>query len=122
MNNTKYYIAYGSNMSAQQMAIRCPDAKLVGTGWLNGYRLAFHLHATVERTKEAGSRVPVAVWTIEPQDERKLDRYEGVPHYYTKHTRTVEMMDGSQIKGLIYLMKFKRVFWKRKFLMKQMRE
>lgn len=108
MTNTKYYIAYGSNMSTSQMALRCPDAKLVGTGWLNGYRLAFHLHATVERTKEAGSRVPVAIWTIEPQDERKLDRYEGVPHYYTKHTRTVEMMDGSQIQGLIYLMKFKR--------------
>lgn len=45
MTNTKYYIAYGSNMSTSQMALRCPDAKLVGTGWLNGYRLAFHLHA-----------------------------------------------------------------------------
>lgn len=109
MENMKYYIAYGSNMSAQQMAFRCPDAKLVGTGYLKNHRLAFYLHATVERVNSStGSTVPVAVWQISAQDEKNLDRYEGVPSYYSKRMRTVEMSDGSQIKGLMYLMEMKR--------------
>ena len=44
------YIAYGSNMSGEQMAVRCPGAKLVGTGILEGAQLEFYLHATVEKT------------------------------------------------------------------------
>lgn len=30
MKNKKYYIAYGSNLSVEQMAYRCPDAKIAG--------------------------------------------------------------------------------------------
>lgn len=30
MKNKKYYIAYGSNLSVEQMADRCPDAKIAG--------------------------------------------------------------------------------------------
>lgn len=30
MNEKKYYIAYGSNLSVEQMAQRCPDARIVG--------------------------------------------------------------------------------------------
>ena len=41
------YIAYGSNMVEEQMAYRCPNAKLVGTGQLPNHRLEFYLHATV---------------------------------------------------------------------------
>ena len=33
------YIAYGSNMVQEQMAFRCPNARLLGTGWL--LRLGF---------------------------------------------------------------------------------
>ena len=37
------YIAYGSNMVKEQMAYRCPGAKLIGTGYLPNHRLAFYL-------------------------------------------------------------------------------
>ena len=33
------YIAYGSNMVQEQMAVRCPDARLIGTGYIAGARL-----------------------------------------------------------------------------------
>ena len=33
------YIAYGSNMVEEQMAWRCPTARLVGTGTITGARL-----------------------------------------------------------------------------------
>ena len=98
------YIAYGSNMVQEQMAYRCPDAKLIGTGYISGARLEFYLHATVEKTGDMRNRVPVAVWEISPKDERSLDRYEGFPSYYTKESWPVHMNDGSQIDGMIYIM------------------
>ena len=93
------YIAYGSNMVEEQMAYRCPDAKLIGMGYIQGARLEFYLHATVERTRAHDAKVPVAVWEISDADERCLDRYEGYPTYYTKHRRRVVMDDGSEIWG-----------------------
>ena len=97
------YIAYGSNMVEEQMAFRCPNARLLGTGWLPNHRLEFYLHATVERSRARGARVPVAVWEIDAEDEQNLDYYEGFPKYYTKHKRTVQMDDGSQIEGMVYI-------------------
>jgi len=99
------YIAYGSNMIEEQMAYRCPDARLIGVGYLPGYQLEFYLHATVERSQIKDAHVPVAVWEISAADEQRLDRYEGYPSYYTKEDRTVRMSDGSEINGMIYLMK-----------------
>ena len=98
------YIAYGSNMVEEQMAYRCPNAKLIGTGQLPNHRLEFYLHATVERSRARGASVPVAVWEIDADDERSLDRYEGFPTYYTKHRRKVLMDDGSEIEGMVYIM------------------
>ena len=98
------YIAYGSNMVEEQMAHRCPNARLIGMGQLPNHRLEFYLHATVERSRAHGASVPVAVWEIDADDERSLDRYEGFPTYYTKHRRKVLMDDGSEIEGMIYIM------------------
>lgn len=106
--DTMKYIAYGSNMSKEQMAYRCPDAKLIGTGYIKGYTLEFYLHATVDRSVNLNSRVPVAVWEINPRDERSLDYYEGFPRYYGKSTETVYMDDGTKVRGMIYLMRLIR--------------
>ena len=78
----KHYIAYGSNMSVEQMAGRCPDAELLGTAVLDGWRLAFKGCATIE--KKDGYRTPVLVWRISERDEESLDRYEGFPTFYYK--------------------------------------
>ena len=97
------YIAYGSNMSMEQMGFRCPDAWVVGVGYLEDYKLEFYLHATVEPSNK-GDRVPVVVWEISENDEKSLDVYEGCPNYYVKQTATVRMSDGEEIVGLIYVM------------------
>ena len=55
----KLYFAYGSNMNLNQMAFRCPDAEVVDTVRLEGYRLAFRTNgggngvATILPKKEA---------------------------------------------------------------------
>lgn len=104
---TKKYIAYGSNMVQEQMALRCPNAKLVGLGFLKHYKLEFYLHATVEPCGKRNAKVPVAVWEIDEDAERRLDVYEGYPSYYRKETCAVTMLNGSQIKGMVYVMNTK---------------
>ena len=98
------YIAYGSNMVKEQMAARCPDARLLGVGHIERAQLEFYLHATVKRSRIKGAHVPVAVWELSKDDERHLDLYEGVPHYYKKEKWPARMKDGSEIQGMIYLM------------------
>ena len=98
------YIAYGSNMVEDQMAVRTPDAKFLGLGTLPNHRLEFYRHATAEPDDTCAEGVPVAVWEISNADERRLDVYEGFPYYYSKEEATVRMPDGSEIKGMVYTM------------------
>ena len=105
--NKRYYIAYGSNLSVEQMAHRCPDAKVAGMAALKDWKLVFRSHATIEPCE--GRVVPVLIWAISQRDERNLDRYEGYPSYYTKQDMTVTMtdLDGNnpqEITAMVYLM------------------
>jgi gamma-glutamylcyclotransferase (GGCT)/AIG2-like uncharacterized protein YtfP len=91
---SKLYLAYGSNLNRQQMAHRCPTAKVVGTTFLEGYKLLFRgphagAVATVEPSKD--DKVPVMIWEIQDRDEAALDVYEGFPRLYTKETVKVKL-------------------------------
>ena len=104
---TTLYAAYGSNLNIKQMSYRCPTAKPIAKSWLHDYRLVFKgsprgAHATV--IPEEGQEVPLVIWEISAQDERYLDRYEGVAGgYYTKEYMEVEV-DGEMKEVLIYIM------------------
>ena len=83
----KYYLAYGSNLNIPQMQFRCPEARIVGTAVIEGYRLLFKgsktgSYLTIEKAE--GYEVPVGVWEVSERDERNLDRYEGYPTFYYK--------------------------------------
>ncbi|MBE7100188.1 MAG: gamma-glutamylcyclotransferase [Clostridiales bacterium] len=109
----RLYIAYGSNLNIAQMQYRCPRAKLLGTGVINGYELEFKgfptsAYATI--SPKEGASVPVGVWEIGPSDERSLDRYEGYPSHYFKENVSVQMQDGSQVDGMVYIMNPKMKF------------
>lgn len=79
------YAAYGSNLDPAQMRERCPHSPLVGTGWLEGWRLTFGgaelgwkdgpLATVVE---EPGDRVYVALYDLHAFDEASLEQWEGV--------------------------------------------
>lgn len=88
----RYYIAYGSNLNVQQMRMRCPSARIIGTSVLEDHKLLFKgsktgSYLTVE--KKPGSSVPVGVWEVTPADEKTLDRYEGFPNFYYKKELTL---------------------------------
>ena len=102
----KLYLAYGSNLNLEQMANRCPTAKVVGNSKINGYRLLFRVaHAGAVATIEPfkGESVPVLAWEITPADEAALDRYEGWPFLYRKETIKVRL-NGKTVQAMVYIM------------------
>ncbi len=104
----QYYFAYGSNINLQQMALRCPNAKVVGPCVLENYELLFRGNgggfgvATI--AAKAGSRVHGLLWKITPRDEQRLDVYEGYPHLYAKQTVTVKAVSGEKVAVMAYVM------------------
>lgn len=90
MKNKKYYIAYGSNLSVEQMAYRCPDAKIAGQAVLAGWELLFRGCATIAPNPKKNT--PVLVWEISERDEGNLDLYEGYPNYYRKEDLNIELL------------------------------
>ena len=100
------YFAYGSNMNLEQMSRRCPNAKVAGTAFLEGYELLFRgsLHGAVATIEpKADSNVPIVIWEITPTDEEALDRYEGFPHFYHKEYLTVDF-NGIPTEMMVYIM------------------
>ena len=103
---SKYYIAYGSNLNVKQMAIRCPDAKLIGTGLINNYELVFRgsRHSAVATVEpKNNSKVPVGIWEISDKDGRSLDIYEGYPKLYVKKPMLISQ-GNVQYEAMLYVM------------------
>lgn len=109
----KLYIAYGSNLNLKQMKYRCPTAKFVGKGVVKNYELQFKgmphcSYATIAPC--IGKSVPVALWELQPRDEKLLDRYEGYPSHYFKQELPVKLNNGSEITAMVYIMNLKQQF------------
>ena len=102
----RYYVAYGSNLNLEQMAVRCPTARVVGATALEGWRLLFrgaHVGAVATAEPCVGESVPVLVWEILPDDEEALDHYEGWPHLYRKEAVSV-LLDGKPTDAMVYIL------------------
>ena len=107
----KYYLAYGSNLNVRQMALRCPTAKAIGTAIIKDYELLFKGSKTgayLMIEPKVGAEVPVAVWSVEPADEQRLDMYEGYPAFYYKAELDlpVRYFSGKSVvrKAFVYIM------------------
>ena len=113
MAKKRLYVAYGSNLNTYQMKFRCPTARLVGTGIIKDHELQFKgrkdsAFATIAPSE--GGSVPVAVWELQPRDEKALDRYEGFPNHYFKQDIPVEMKNGETVNGMVYIMNLRQDF------------
>ena len=109
----RLYVAYGSNLNLYQMKVRCPTARLIGTGIVKDHELQFKgrsYSAFATIAPKHGSTVPVAVWELKESDEKFLDRYEGYPSHYFKRTVPVEMKNGKTISGMVYIMNLRQNF------------
>lgn len=107
----RYYAAYGSNLNLEQMKLRCPDAKAIGTAVIEDYELLFKgsktgSYLTIE--PDIKSQVPVGIFEVSPADEKALDRYEGYPVFYYKKAMKipVKLANGKtkKLKIFVYIM------------------
>lgn len=87
------YFGYGSNLWLHQMSIRCPTSQYLGVArlasytWLindRGYANVVESNKTESTATEYSDVVYGLVFLLEQEDERRLDRNEGVPVAYTK--------------------------------------
>ncbi len=96
-----YYLAYGSNLNKKQMQYRCPQSRLVGSMILDGYELQFRTYLTI--INNPSGKVPIGIWEITSDDERRLDIYEGYPKFYRKEYIDISVC-GKKEKALVYIM------------------
>ena len=98
----RHYAAYGSNLDPGRMRAYCPHSPMVGTGWLEGWRLTFAGEeelgwegAVCTIVESSGDRVFVALYDVHPWDEAQLDEVEGVTSgFYRKLHLRVATLDG----------------------------
>lgn len=103
------YIAYGSNLHKGQMRRRCPDAVAVGAAIIPNTRLVFRGVADIEPAP--GESCHVGIWHISREDEKALDRYEGVSTglYRKEYLPLKVKRNGKETveNGLVYVMNSK---------------
>jgi hypothetical protein len=98
------YAAYASNLDPGRMRAYCQHSPLVGTGWVEGWRLTFAGEdllgyegavSTVVESDLPGDRVFVALYDVHPLDEELLEEIEGIVAgtYHKIHLR-VATLDG----------------------------
>jgi len=108
----RLYAAYGSNLDPGRMRAYCPHSPLVGTGWIEGWRLTFGGEdllgyegavCTIVESETEGDRVFVALYDVHQQDEQILDEVEGVVAgtYRKLHLRVVTL-DG-EVTSWVYV-------------------
>jgi gamma-glutamylcyclotransferase len=89
------YFAYGSNLSFQQMAVRCPESRYIGRALLPGFRWQINQRGFANIVAEPGSTVEGLCYLLSQRDEARLDKSEGVPTAYSKKQAEVEMFTAS---------------------------
>jgi gamma-glutamylcyclotransferase (GGCT)/AIG2-like uncharacterized protein YtfP len=98
----RHYAAYGSNLDPGRMRAYCPHSPMIGTGWLEGWRLTFAGEdelgwegSVTTIVESSGDRVFVALYDVHPWDAAGLDEVEGVTAgtYRKLHVR-VATLDG----------------------------
>jgi gamma-glutamylcyclotransferase (GGCT)/AIG2-like uncharacterized protein YtfP len=98
------YFAYGSNMDLEQMSNRCERAATVSTAELPRHRFIINSRGVATVVPDPASTVKGLLWKISREDERSLDRHEGVVKgAYRKAFTEVVVPDGSKVRALFYV-------------------
>ena len=100
---TQYYFGYGSNLSKEQMAIRCPESKYYASGTLFGYSWLINARGYASIKPSENDFVLGEIFTLSQQDVDYLDIYESVEEgMYLKFNLSVETSKGT-IDCLVYI-------------------
>ena len=100
---TQYYFGYGSNLSKEQMAIRCPESNYYASGKLSGYSWLINERGYASIKPSESDFVLGEIFTLSQQDVDYLDIYESVEDgMYLKTNLSVQTSKGT-IDCLVYI-------------------
>jgi len=98
------YFAYGSNMDLVQMSNRCERAATVSTAELPSHRFIINSRGVATVVPDRASTVRGLLWRLSEEDQRSLDRHEGVVQgIYRKAFMKVNVSSGRKVRALVYV-------------------
>lgn len=99
------YFAYGSNMDRSAMKRRCPGARAVGPGVLEGYRFFVGVDGWGSVRASRGDAVHGVLWRLTPRDIAVLHAYE-LLHQGLYDVRHSPVRHGSRLlRAMVYLLR-----------------
>ena len=97
------HFAYGSNMSRLLMQRRCPEARAIGTGVLQGWRFVVTVDGYASIVPRPGEAVHGALWQLGPRDLAAINAYESLDSgLYVRRMLPVRY-DRRQVRALVYV-------------------
>lgn len=102
-SSKRLYVAYGTNMNAEEMRVRCPNSRCLGAADIRDHELCFK--GCADCTPKKGASAPALLWEIDLKDWKTLDTYEGYPSLYTrKHVIVDHRSNGKAYDAIMYCM------------------
>jgi gamma-glutamylcyclotransferase (GGCT)/AIG2-like uncharacterized protein YtfP len=105
----QYYFAYGSNMNHEQMKDRCPGSRFLKRVYLSNYKFVYDGYSSLRKgavaniVRSENDTVWGALFEVDSECLKSLDRYEGFPTYYQKETVEVQDDQDKKYNALVYL-------------------
>ena len=107
---TFLYFAYGSNMLSRRLQERTSSATVIGTGFVEGRRLAFHKvskdgsgKCDIELTNVETNRAYGVLFGIASAEKNALDKAEGLGQGYKEESVIVRQASGATVTATAYI-------------------
>ena len=103
----KYFIAYATNIKADELTKSVPEAKIISYGYVKNYALQFvgyDGHAIATAVKKRGEKLPVAIWDFPIEMRNMLTNFEQFPYLYERKKVTARV-GRFKMRGEIYVTK-----------------
>ena len=99
------YFAYGSNMQRAAMQARCPGARAMGPGRLDGYKFFIGVDGWGSVRMSPGATVHGILWRLTPRDVAALHAYE-LLHKGLYDVRHLPVREGKRkVLAMLYLLR-----------------
>ena len=106
---THYYFGYGSNLSKDQMLVRCPESSYLTSGSLSDYSWFINTRGYASIKPNQKDFVLGEIFTLSDKDVELLDIYESVAEgMYEKFIMSVKSQSGF-IDCLVYIASDKEI-------------
>ena len=100
---SNYYFGYGSNLSKDQMFVRCPESSYLTSGILSDYSWFINTRGYASVRQNLNDFVLGEIFTLSDKDIELLDIYEGVAEgMYEKFIMSIKIQSGF-IDCLVYV-------------------